>query len=311
MPKWLAYTLLTVLLWGLWGVACKAVSAELPAWQLQVLSLLGVAPVVLALFRKVKLPEHTRERQALYWSLGAGLLGSVGNLACFQAMSAGGKAAAVVPLTSLYPITTIVLALLFLNERPSLVQTIGLCLSLVAIWLFNVVDDSAMISSWLLVSLLPIICWGIGGFIQKFATLRITGEQCTLAFLLGFFPMVLTVFFYDATWTNIAPQTWVLATISGLLFALGNFTVTLAYRSGGRAVVVTPIAGLYMLVTVPLAIGILHESITTREVWGIAVSMLAVVALCYERPAATKPVAVAITFFLASSGETICRVFSI
>lgn len=291
MPRWLVYTLLTVLLWGVWGLICKAVSADLPAWQLQVISLLGVAPVALVLATMVSKPRDADQLRAVYWSLGAGLLGCVGNLACFEAMSAGGKAAAVVPLTSLYPITTIVLAFFILQERPSLIQTVGLGLSLVAIWLFNVVGDSAMLSSWLLVSLVPIICWGIGGFIQKYATLRITGVQCTLAFLLGFFPMALTTIFQDAQWSYIATKTWVLAIISGLLFALGNLTVTLAYRHGGRAVIVTPIAGLYMLVTVPLAIGILQESITPREAWGIVVSVLAVLALCCERTAIAESVA--------------------
>jgi transporter family protein len=288
MPKWITYTLLTVLLWGLWGVACKAVSDELPAWQLQVISLLGVLPVIAVLGGMVGKPTAPTNYRMLGLSFAAGLLGCVGNLACFEAMSAGGKAAAVIPLTSLYPITTIILALALLKERPTLVQSVGIGLSLLAIWLFNVADGSHVLSPWLVYCLLPIVCWGVGGFIQKLATNYITGHQCALAFLVGFLPIALVTFFEEADWSAISNSTWGLAAASGLLFALGNLTVTLAYESGGRAVIVTPAAGLYMLVTVPLAVGLLHETITWREGEAIVVSVLAVLALCQEASPAKK-----------------------
>ena len=66
-----------------------------------------------------------------------------------------------------------------------------------------------------------------------------------------------------------------------------------------------------LILLVVLAITFLDESITLRERWGIAVSVLAVVALCYERPAATKPFAAVILVGLTISGEAICRAFSI
>ncbi|NJM41909.1 MAG: DMT family transporter, partial [Anaerolineae bacterium] len=79
------------------------------------------------------------------------------------------------------------------------------------------------------------------------------------------------------------PLTWALAILSGLLFALGNLTVIYAYRHGGRAVIVTPAAGLYMLIAVPLAVLLLKEKITSREGLGIVFSVLAVIALCWGR----------------------------
>lgn len=305
MPKWIIYTLLTVLLWGLWGVASKVVSAELPAWQLQVISLIGILPVVVILAWMVRQPNAPVGRRMLTASFVAGLLGVLGNLACFEAMSAGGKAAAVIPVTSLYPITTVILALVFLKERPTLIQTLGIGMSLLAIWLFNVTNEAGILNSWLLFALLPIVCWGVGGFIQKLATLRISGEQCALAFLLGFFPMAAVALFEEAQWASITSKTWTLTVLSGLLFALGNLTVILAYRNGGRAVIVTPLAGLYMLIAVPLAVILLNESITGREGLGIFVSVLAVIALCYEGAAPAKVVNLLPFLVLANGWETI------
>jgi transporter family protein len=284
MPKWIAYTLVTVLLWGAWSVVCKAVSSALPDWQLQVISLLGVVPIVVYLGWVSFKSETSMDTRLAGVSLAAGLLGCVGNLACFRAMAEGGKALAVIPLTSLYPITTVILAMIFLKEKPTIIQAIGIGLSMLAIWLFNVGNQTDFLSSWLLFALVPIVCWGVGGFVQKLVTLRMTGEQCAFTFLLGFMPMALMALFQDGNWTEISSKTWLLAILSGFLFALGNLTVILAYRHGGRAVIVTPAAGLYMLVTVPLAVFVLQETLTWREGQAIIVSVLAVVALCYENP---------------------------
>lgn len=289
MPKWVAYTMVTVLLWGVWSVVCKAVSLSLPDWQLQVISLTGILPIVAYLGWMTFRSGPAMDYRLAAISLSAGLLGCLGNLACFRAMSEGGKALAVIPLTSLYPITTVVLAMIFLKERPTFIQAIGICLSMLAIWLFNISNPSEFWNSWLFFALVPIVFWGIGGFVQKLVTLRMTGEQCALTFLLGFMPMGLMALFEDGNWTNISTKTWSLAIISGFLFALGNLTVILAYRHGGRAVIVTPAAGLYMLVTVPLAMFILQEKLSWREGIAITVSVLAVVALCYENPEADTP----------------------
>jgi bacterial/archaeal transporter family protein len=305
MPKWIFYTLATVLLWGVWSVVCKAVSAALPDWQLQVISLIGVLPIVIVLGWMVYQSDAALDKPMGAISLAAGLLGCLGNLACFRAMSEGGKALSVIPLTSLYPITTVILAMLFLKERPGLIQSIGIGLSLLAIWLFNVANQSELWTSWLLFALLPIVCWGVGGFIQKLATNRMTGEQCAFTFLIGFLPMAFMALVKDGNWTEISATTWGMAVFSGFLFALGNLTVILAYRSGGRAVIVTPAAGLYMLVTVPLAVLLLHESITWREGQAIVVSVLAVIALCYEGPPRTTAAKLATLLLLANGAHSL------
>ena len=43
---WLAYTLVTVLLWGCWGLVSKPVSDRMSAWQVQTTSCLGLLPVI-------------------------------------------------------------------------------------------------------------------------------------------------------------------------------------------------------------------------------------------------------------------------
>lgn len=45
-PVWLTYSLLTILLWGVWGTLTKAISADIDAYMNQVLFAIGVLPVM-------------------------------------------------------------------------------------------------------------------------------------------------------------------------------------------------------------------------------------------------------------------------
>ena len=118
----------------------------------------------------------------------AGVISSVGNVACYQAMAVGGKAAAVLPLTALYPLVTTILAMLLLKERLNAVQWGGVGASLAALGFLNVGADAAWISPWLTVALIPIGLWGISGLLQKLATSHASSELVTFGFLVGFVP---------------------------------------------------------------------------------------------------------------------------
>jgi drug/metabolite transporter (DMT)-like permease len=74
----------------------------------------------------------------------------------------------------------------------------------------------------------------------------------------------------------------------GLFYGLGNLTLMAAYGRGGRAAIVTPLASLYSLVTIPLAVWLLKEKVGGREASGIALALAAIVALSWERPRKRK-----------------------
>ena len=72
----------------------------------------------------------------------------------------------------------------------------------------------------------------------------------------------------------------------GLFFSLGNFAILLAFASAGKASIIAPLAGLYPLVSVPIAILFLGEKIGLRETAGIALALASVAALSFEKPVA-------------------------
>lgn len=282
MPRWLIFTLLTLLLWGGWGLVSKPLASALSPWQVQTFSSLGMLPVIAAMARGVKRGTDVNMPRGFWLAFGAGLLSSLGNVAYYEALAVGGKAAAVTPLTALYPLVTIALALAILRERLNAMQAVGAALSLAAMYCFNVGAGDAWLTPWLSVALIPIGLWGAGALLQKLATNEISVQFATAAFLMGELPMALgTPLFVRMQWA-LSPMDWGLLLLLGLLFALGNWTLIYAYGTGGKAAIVTPMASLYSLVTIPMAVLLLGERISGREGFGIALAVVAAVALSWE-----------------------------
>src|SRR5262249_46857633 len=95
----------------------------------------------------------------------------------------------------------------------------------------------------------------------------------------------ITPFCVAMRWT-LPTGTWMLALAVGLLFGLGNLTFIFAYGTGGKASVVTPLAGLYSIVTIPLAVLVLGGHFTRREGVGILLALGSAAAVAWEKPAA-------------------------
>jgi bacterial/archaeal transporter family protein len=76
-------------------------------------------------------------RAGIGWAFLTGILGGAGNIAFFRALVVGGQASIVVPVTALFPLVTVILALAVLRERIGLLQKIGLALALIAIYLIS------------------------------------------------------------------------------------------------------------------------------------------------------------------------------
>lgn len=137
MPKWLFYTLLSVLFWGVWGVVSKPVADTIPADRYQALMTLGFLPAALLAARSPQLRVGTNLQHGIFFGFLAGLFGGVGNIALFYSLAQGGKASIIFPLTALYPVVTVVASLIVLRERLNRVQLVGIGLAVVAILLLN------------------------------------------------------------------------------------------------------------------------------------------------------------------------------
>jgi transporter family protein len=139
MPSWLAYSLLTIVCWGAWGAVSKVASEGVDANTNQVLFTFGLLPLIVVAARSSRLRSGipAQRRAGIGWAFLTGILGGTGNIAFFRALVAGGQASIVVPVTALFPLVTVILALTFLRERLGRAQMAGLALALVAIYLLS------------------------------------------------------------------------------------------------------------------------------------------------------------------------------
>src|SRR5947207_13064079 len=135
MARWLGWTLTTIVAWGVWAILSKLIADDQSPAHSQVLSSIGIMPVVLALWMMNDSPPTGNRRRGILLALGSGIVSCLGNIAYFDVFSRGTKAAAVIPITALYPAVTVLLAIPLLNEQLNRWQVIGIGLSMGAIYL--------------------------------------------------------------------------------------------------------------------------------------------------------------------------------
>lgn len=141
VPRWLLWSLATIVLWGTWGLVSKVASAGVDAYTNQLLYTVGILPLMVFVAWTVHRSEAGEKREhrgaGVSWAFLTGILGGVGNIAFFEALVKGGNASVVAPVTALFPMVTVLLALIFLKERLGHVQWLGLGLAFVAIYLLS------------------------------------------------------------------------------------------------------------------------------------------------------------------------------
>jgi transporter family protein len=286
MPRWIAWTLLTLVSWGIWAILFRLMDEQLSPAHSQALSTLGVLPILicLALVRDAPSPGHHWRGVGL--AFGSGIVSCLANVACYEALNHA-KAATIIPLTALYPVVTVLLAVPLLKERLNLWQWVGIGLSLSAIYLFiNAPVESDLVANWhtneLLLPLAAIVLWGVTGLMQKAATNHISARTTAIWFLAAFIPVAGAILAADPITAKVPLSAWALSMALGFTLALGNLTLLQAFACGGKASIIAPLAGLYPLVSIPIALVGFHERLTWREASGILLALAAVVLLSLQ-----------------------------
>jgi drug/metabolite transporter (DMT)-like permease len=300
---WLLYTFIAIVLWGLWGIVSKFADKELSPASTQVISTLGVVATSLLFLLSPRVKQGTKFAAGSLAAFGVGLTASVGNLALLLSLRNGGAAAIVFPLTGLFPLVTIVLAMLLLRERMNWIQGVGFVVALVAIYLFNMPADAAagggaekLMSRWMAYAIVALVLWGVAAVLQKVATKYISTELSTVLFALAFIPVAVVLWWLGKagkiepiTW-HISGKAWGIAIAFGALIGVGGLALFAAYRDG-KASIVTALYSLYPAITVLLAVPIFHEKIAAMTWAAIVLALVAAVMLSFEKPAAPAPIA--------------------
>ena len=134
--RWFWYSMTCAFCWGGWALLSKLGSREIPAEPMQFLFTIGTIPVCLLLLiaRSFKLEKSPK---GITYAILNGVLSGVGGLALFAAYHTNGNTSLITAATALYPMVTVVLAILILRERFRPIQALGLIFAAIAIVIFS------------------------------------------------------------------------------------------------------------------------------------------------------------------------------
>lgn len=134
--KGMVYIISAVFFWGIWGIFGKMATKHYHPLVVMLLSY-AVIPVFLIpiyFILKFRAIPINFKFSTFHWTLLPTLTGALGGLAFYYALE-NAQASTVVSLTSIYPVVTVVLSVLFFKETFTTVQTIGLILILTGAYL--------------------------------------------------------------------------------------------------------------------------------------------------------------------------------
>jgi drug/metabolite transporter (DMT)-like permease len=259
---WLLYAMITTILWGIWGALIelpeKAGFAATLGYTAWAFTMVPVAVIAL----KIIDWKLDKDRRSILLGMGAGLMGCSGQLILFQCLRMG-PAYIVFPIVSLYPVVTIIMAVIRLKEKASRRAWTGIALALVAIILLSYQPpDSAEVrgSLWLVLAIIVFLLWGLQAYIMKLASdargpSPMKAESVTFYLMsssIVLVPVALAMTDFSQTINWGMSGMW-----SALLFqslnAIGFLFFAYAIKYG-KAIVVVPMMSLAPVVTVVLSL---------------------------------------------------------
>jgi transporter family protein len=137
MHLWLLFSIVALILWGITGVTQKLSTNRITSER----SFLWFCWAMVALSAVVMFVVHLQwglGRLVLTSAIAGGALNGLGAWTSFRALESGGKASIVISLVSLYPLLTVLLAVLILGERLTGLQTMGAFTAIAAAILLSV-----------------------------------------------------------------------------------------------------------------------------------------------------------------------------
>ena len=137
MHLWLGFAVAALVLWGVTGVTQKLSTNRISSERSFLWFCWAMVAISAAVFLFAK-PHWGLGRLVVVCSVAGGALNGLGAWTSFRALESGGKASIVISLISLYPLLTVVLAVLFLGERLTWMQTSGAIIAIAAAILLSI-----------------------------------------------------------------------------------------------------------------------------------------------------------------------------
>jgi bacterial/archaeal transporter family protein len=129
---------------------------------------------------------------------------------------------------------------------------------------------------WMLPTLGAMLCWGVWGFIPKLTTRYLSPQSAIVYEVVGAVCLAAIALIGLKFQPDFHPLGIFFAIITGMLGFLGAFCFLNAVSTGPVTLVAT-LSALYPAISVLLAVAFLHEPITLRQGFGIALALASVI----------------------------------
>ena len=240
---WLVFVIVQVLFMGVWGALIEIPEKNgfPPTLGYVVWAITMIPAAIVALkFNNWKIDFS---KKAMVLGLLTGLLGAAGQLILFFTLRLV-PAYLVFPVISLTPVVTVLLAALLLKERTRLMGWIGIGVAMLAIFFLSYQPSGSTDQTgytWLLLSLLPLLAWGVQGFVMRWANSVTSAESIFFymmvsSVLLVPVALMMTDFSQPINWGFKGP--WLAAMVQ-VLNAIGALCLVYAFRYG-KAIIIAP-----------------------------------------------------------------------
>jgi drug/metabolite transporter (DMT)-like permease len=290
MPRWLVYSIITAVLWGVWGAVsdypAKYIQPPFPTTLIYVINALTIIPVAIISLKKINWrPVHTWK--AIGYGLAAGFTGAGGQLLLFVALKSG-PPYLIFPIISLSPAITVIMSFILLKEKTGTKGKIGILLALVAIFLMSVQPKSdagpAGNLIWLWLAIIIFALWGVQAYIIKASTKSMDEDSMffylaiTLQIIIPF-ALMLTDFSQPINWGFRGPY---LSIFIQLLNTVGVLFFVYSFKEG-KAIIVAPIInGLYPVITIIISLLIYWQLPILANGLGMIIAITAIVMISYD-----------------------------
>jgi bacterial/archaeal transporter family protein len=133
MQAWFWLSVITLVFFGVTGVTQKLSTNNISFEMSLVWFCVAVCAISAGIALSLPLDWQSLNLPLIALAALGGLLNGLGALTSFAALKQGGKASVVIPIINLYPLVTIGGAWLFLGEKLSATQILGIVLALAAV----------------------------------------------------------------------------------------------------------------------------------------------------------------------------------
>ena len=139
MAQTYTYFIFILLAWGLWGFFGKYALKYISPTSLILFETIGaiVIQLIVVIFLFYYKYKFDTNPTGITFAVLTSIFGVIGTILFFFTLSKT-KASVLVPLTALYPVITVILSFIFLKEKVTLVQSVGIVLAIVASVLLSI-----------------------------------------------------------------------------------------------------------------------------------------------------------------------------